>query len=792
MTERTLRLLEFDKIRERLAEYTAFSASRQRALALLPHPTRAAAERAQQAAADARTLLRHRPGFSVGGARDVRGAARQAALGGILEPATLLEIAATLAAARHCRAQIEKLADQLPVLGEIARGLLPCAELEEEIGRCLSPRGEVLDSASVTLARVRAELRIAHDRLRNRLDHFLASPQGRLVLQEPLVTIREGRYVVPVKSELKGQIRGIIHDVSASGATVFMEPLEVVELNNRWRELQLEEQREVERVLRRLSAAVGEQATTIVANVETLAALDLELAIARYAEALAAHRPQLVEPGEHWRLFLPAARHPLLGERAVPISVELSSETFILVITGPNTGGKTVALKTVGLLTLMALAGIPVPTAEGAIIPAFTDVAADIGDEQSIAQSLSTFSSHIGAIVTILRRATPATLVLLDELGAGTDPVEGSALAQALLRYLLRQRVPTIATTHYSDVKILAHTTPGMTNASVEFDPVTLAPTYRLVLGTPGASNALAIAQRLGLEPAILEEARSLIAPAQREVEQLLSDLQHQRDALAAERERLATARQAAEAERARLAEALAAVERDRERLVEEVRSEALAEADELLRALERAAAVASSPVGVLPASELTAAASDLAQARQAIVRRHRRPSHPRRAPLRPRPLRVGDPVRVRPFGQLGELLALFPEREEAEVGLGAMKARLPVRDLEPVTAQEAAREHRRAHREQRVTLLTPPTSPGRELDLRGRRVDEVALALEQYLNAAYLTGLPEVRVIHGKGSGALRQVVRERLAAHPLVREWSPAEPHEGGEGATVARLAL
>ncbi|GIW06148.1 MAG: endonuclease MutS2 [Dehalococcoidia bacterium] len=789
MNDRVIRLLEFDKIRERLARFAAFSASRELALALQPEPTLPAAERAQQAAEDARTLLRLKPTFSIGGARDVRAPARQAALGGLVEPLALLDIAATLAAARQTRGLLTRLADQLPVLSEIASDLVDCSALEDEIARCIGRRGEVLDSASAPLARIRAELRAAHDQLRARLDHYLASPLGKTVLQEPIVTVREGRYVVPVKADFKGQVRGIVHDVSASGATVFLEPLEIVEMNNRWRELQLEEEREIERILRRISADVGDQAPAIVADVEILAAIDLELAKARYAEALHAVRPRLTPSSGTWRLDLRDARHPLLGERVVPISVELTSDEFVLVITGPNTGGKTVALKTVGLLTLMALAGMPIPAADGSTVPAFRGVAADIGDEQSIEQSLSTFSSHIGAIVDILRDASPATLVLLDELGAGTDPVEGSALARALLAHLVRRRIPTIATTHYSEVKVFAHTTPGVRNASVEFDPLTLAPTYRLVIGTPGASNALAIATRLGLAPEIIDEARALLSPTDAEIERLLADLQRERDALAAERQRVAEAAAAAEAERTRLADALATVERDRDRLVEEIRSEALREADELLRVLQRAAAVATERPSIQTVAE---AAAELAAARQAFVRRVRRPSHPRRPPPRPRPLRVGDPVHLRRLGQTGELVALFPEREEAEVRLGAMKTRVPLRDLEPMSAQDAAREHRRAHQERRTTLPPLPNSPGVQLDLRGRRVDEVYEALDRYLNDAYLTGLSEVRVVHGKGTGALRQVVRTHLAAHPLVRDWAPAALTEGGEGATIAKLAV
>ncbi len=790
MDERVIRLLEFDKIRDRLAGHTSFSLSHELALSLLPTASLRDASRAQQAGEDAQTLLRIKPSYSVGGARDIRAPVHQAALGGIIEPQVLLDVAATLDSAAKTRDLITRLADQLPVLGEIASDIVDCSLITEEIGRCIGRRAEVLDSASATLARVRIEARQAHDQLRTKLDSYIASPAGRTVLQEPIVTVRQGRYVVPVKSDFRGQVRGIVHDVSASGATLFMEPLDVVDLNNRWRELQLEEEREVERVLRRLAADIGEFAGPIVADVELLAEIDLHLAKAKYAEATRAIRPKLIPMQEGWRLSLRNARHPLLGENVVPVSISLGGDFFVLVITGPNTGGKTVALKTVGLLALMALSGLAVPADNGTTIPVFGDVAADIGDEQSIEQSLSTFSAHVGSIIQILKRATPNSLVLLDELGAGTDPAEGSALARALLSHIVRRRIPTIATTHYSEVKVFAHATAGVQNASVEFDVETLAPTYRLAIGTPGASNALAIALRLGLDRSIVEDARSLLDPTQIEIERLLGDLQSERDALEAERRRLADAREAAERDQAQLAEVLGSIEDERARIMDQARDEIVRQADDLLRTLQRAAAAASQPA---PAAETVAqAAAEVATARQAFTRH---PRERRRPPVRPRPLRIGESVRVRGIEQIGELAALYPERNEAEVRLGSFKTRVRLADLEPVTAQAAMREHRRWEREERAARPEPSylrPAPGVQLDLRGRRVDEVFHELDRYLNEAYLTGMPAVRVIHGKGTGALRQVVRDQLTSHPLVRAWTPAEQNEGGEGATIAQLAM
>lgn len=786
MNSRVLQLLEFDKVRLRLAERTSFSVSHDLALALTPYPTLGEAERAQQAADDAATLLRLKPSFSIGGARDVRAVVRQSALGGIIEPLVLLDIGATLASVRMVRETLTRLDDQLTVLGEIASDLVECSAIEVDIQRCIGRRGEVVDSASPQLSRVRQDLRSAHDQLRDKLDSFLASTLGKTILQEPIVTIREGRYVVPIKNDFKGQIRGIVHDTSASGATVFMEPLEVVELNNNLRELEFEEKREVERVLRALAAEIGELAIPIVADIDILGEIDLYVAIARYSREIRAVRPRLTTADEGWELSFREARHPLLRGRVVPISLKLGGNYFILVITGPNTGGKTVALKTTGLLTVMALAGMPVP-ANDASIPAFDGVEADIGDEQSIEQSLSTFSAHIGNIVRIFENAGPKTLVLLDELGAGTDPAEGAALARAMLGHLVEHRIPAIATTHYSELKSYAHLTPGVQNGSVEFDVDTLAPTYRLAIGLPGASNALAIAARLGLKQDIVEEARSHLSPVQVEIEQMLSEIQTERASIAAERQAAEDARRAAERDRQTLAEALAGIDSDRQHIMEIARAEVIREADEILRTLQRASAIAASaPSSVAVIAD---AAAEVASARQTFSRRAR---HPQRTTPRPRPLRIGDTVRIKSLNQIGELLVIAPDRQEAEIRMGSFKARASIHDLEPVSARDASREHRLAHTQIRPTLDIDFKSPGIQLDLRGKRVEEVRPELDQYLNDAYLNGMPTVRVVHGKGTGALRQVVRDQLAAHPLVSSWGPAEQKEGGEGATVARLAI
>nr|NIO70227.1 endonuclease MutS2 [Anaerolineae bacterium] len=488
MDDKYLQTLEFPQILERLSQHVAFSAGRDLALALKPSPDLEEAQRRQRETSEARKLLEVKTDLSLGGARDVRPLLKSASLRATLLPTELLDIRATLISGRTLKRTLTRLAAQFPLLAAKASRIEECAHVVAEIGRCINDRGEVVDAASQALARIRRDLKEAHERLLDKLNRIVASPANASFLQEPLVTQRGGRYVIPLKADFKGRIPGVVHDQSASGATLFIEPLATVELNNRWRELQLEEEREVQRILAALSALVAEEGAFIERTVEVLAELDLAFAKARYANEIRGVEPQLVpfkgsvgdlrpsgakgqraassvqHPGS--TIQLQQARHPLLDPAtAVPIDVHLDDNYFILVITGPNTGGKTVSLKTVGLLGLMAQAGLHIPAEEGSALSAFSGIYADIGDEQSIEQNLSTFSSHTTNIINILGKADSHSLVLLDELGAGTDPSEGSALARAILSHLLRQRITTLVATHYPELKVYAHATPGVENA---------------------------------------------------------------------------------------------------------------------------------------------------------------------------------------------------------------------------------------------------------------------------------------------------------------------------------------
>ncbi|MBI2954022.1 MAG: endonuclease MutS2 [Chloroflexi bacterium] len=800
MRQRTLDTLELAKILDRLAQYTSFSASRELALSLTPSTERDEVSRLQRETVEGRRLLQLKPNASLGGARDVRDMARRASLGGVLEPMELLDVLSTLTCARSVRAMLVRLRIQLPLLGAIAESITVQEALEREISRCITLKCEVSDDATPILRRLRAEVKVAHLRLVDRLDDMVNSTGLRHLIQEPIVTQREGRYVIPIKADFKGQIKGIVHDQSASGATVFVEPLEAVDLNNRWRELQLEEQREVQRILRALSAAVGAAVEDLDRSVDALADIDLALARARYAEHLDATSPRLIHeesdgarsdgPG-HTPLCLDfiRARHPLLGENVVPISVHLGGDFFVLVITGPNTGGKTVALKTVGLLTLMAQCGLQIPVDQGSSLRVFRNVFADIGDEQSIEQSLSTFSSHMTQVMEVLGAADDDSLVLLDELGAGTDPTEGSALARAILQYLVSRSIPTIGTTHYSELKAYAHGTPGVQNASVEFDPVTLAPTYRLAIGLPGRSNAIAIAKRLGLPEEVTDSAITLLDSVETKADRLLAQIQGERDRIAGERRDVERLRGELDALKKQLEDQLQAIEQERQTMMDQTWRQIESEAAAIRARLAAAMEVRSQKPD---RTKLVMALNEVKEVQKAaeVKIAERAPSQTQAQLIAsPLKLRVGDYVLVKSLGLHGEVVSLPDTRGEVEVHLGSFKLKIRARDLEPSRAAPSPAGFGAARSE---IHLVDRSAPPREIEVRGWRVEQVLPVLENFINEACLAGMPEVRVIHGKGTGVLRRVVREQLVQNPLVKSFRTAELKDGGEGVTVVELAV
>jgi len=807
---KSLTTLEYDKIIARLAAHCQTARGRALALALEPSPEYAEVLHRQRLTAEGRRMREMKPNAGLSGVRDIGTLVHQASLGHALEPAELLDVLATLSASHALRETMDRLRVYLPFLAEIAGRIGDFRDVTSEIGRCINQRGEVADSASPVLAQLRRESRVAHDRLTARLNQLLTS--GRGAIQEPIVTLRDGRYVIPVKAEQRAQLPGIVHDVSSSGATVFLEPLETVEMGNRWREMLAEEQREIARILRQLSSRVGARDAEIAEALEALAEIDLSLAKARLGEEMNAKELPHDGHDQPWLrdkpdgLVLENARHPLLTSEIVPITVwlgdlvapttDLPTPTTergpfsILLITGPNTGGKTVALKTAGLLSLMAQAGLPVPADANSRLPLFDAVYADIGDEQSIEQSLSTFSSHVGNIISILASASGDSLVLLDELGAGTDPTEGAALAKAILSHLLETGCLTVATTHHGELKAFAHTTPGIANASVEFDLETLSPTYRLHIGLPGQSNALAIAQRLGMPESILDVARSGIDPDRLAVESLISDLHEERKVAQTASAEQRTAAREAERARQRVTKELQSLEANRGRLIERTEREMEAELSQMrarLRDATRELQRAERLNVFERARVVEAVREEMTEAETSVTRVEQRKQRKRRAPLPE--ITAGDRIYLIDVPTPGEAISPPDEQGDLDVKLGSLRARINVRQIERVETGNGQLEIGNRAATFPIADLPSPISP--ELDLRGLTVDEALLLIDQRLDEAARAGVSELRIIHGKGTGTLRRAVREMLSKHALVQAHAAAAPRAGGDGVTVVELA-
>ncbi len=812
MNPRTLRVLEYDKILEEVAQRTAFSGGAEIARALLPSDDLRTVQDWMQETQEAYRFLEQKNDLNFGGVTDIRPLITKAERGSPLLPIEFVDIKSLLVRARNLSRTFSRLHRQFPRLADIALTMESCDHLIAEIGRCVNDRGEVVDTASPELKRLRTELRIAQDRLLSLLDRLVHSEALRPYLQEAIVTQRQGRYVIPIRAEHKGQVEGIIHDQSASGATVFIEPLAVVHQNNAVRELELEEEKEVRRILAELGELVADEAPYLRRNLQALSLLDFTFAKARYAFHLEATAPELLpfrprsvqleEAGDEEKTLahpgsvieLPQARHPLLDPlTVVPIDVHLD-DAYILVITGPNTGGKTVALKTVGLLTLMAQSGLMIPAGSGSRLSVFSGVYADIGDEQSIEQNLSTFSSHMTNIIQILEEADPHSLVLLDELGAGTDPEEGSALAMALLENLRDRGITTLATTHYSDLKLYAHNTPGVRNASVEFDVETLSPTYKLSIGLPGRSNALTIARRLGLNPTIVDKAESIVRPEALEVDALLDDIRRIQQETERIQQRLQERERQAQALEADLRYQLAHIEEARREVIAETRATMQAELAEIRREVEQFRRHMAR--GRLASQEVHE--QFLAQAQETLARRTEAVDEDVDTVVEPvqdrpaGPIQVGDRVWVPSLHASGEVQAIHERSQEAEVQLGNFRLKLPLKRLE--LRQKASQLQTVPSDTAGVTVTAASArrgqEPGMELDLRGERVESGLARLESYLDQAYLGQLPWVRIIHGKGTGAMRDAVRETLRRHPLVSRFRPGELGEGGDGVTVAEL--
>jgi DNA mismatch repair protein MutS2 len=823
MRARALELLEFTTVRQRLAGHASSALGADLARALAPSTDAAEIERLGLETAEGRQAFNEGVDMDFSGAADVRGFLERAEKGGMLTGPDLRAVQAALTATQKARETFSRRRDARPLLAGIATGIPDLGHLVDGIGQAIGAHGEALDGASPLLRELRSEVRIAYQRLEETLQRIVRSSLGRRVLQEPIVTERNGRLVLPVRSSERSHIPGLVHDTSESGQTLFVEPLGVVAAGNRLQELRAASAREEERVLRALSARVGERAQQASAALEATAYLDLICAKARYGASLRALASP-VPMSQDMTLRLVEARHPLLKGDVVPLSIAVGpsaalargfaaangqrpgSGWTVLLVTGPNAGGKTVALKTVGLMALMHQSGLQLPVENGTVLPAFDAVYADIGDQQSILQSLSSFTAHIAGLQAILASASSRSLVLLDELGASTDPEEGTALGKAVLERLLEERIATIATTHYRDLAAFAQDRAGMMNACVELDTATLAPTYRLTVGMPGRSYALAIAARMGLDVAVLERARVLLPVSAKQMETMLEELQREQVAVAALKRQAEDALREANAARTAVEARLATVEQEREALLEEARREIQARAAALRAEVEEAErslrAAQAAAVGGAFSPALAAARERAAQVRQET----RAPEW--QALVRPgaqewlRALKLGDPVRVQGFHVEGKVLSLPDEKGSLLVQVGALQVAVPVEQISPPQAPPQttkydkgfAEPERRASSgfrskdwdapsrrpQAELARLQQEHPADDELDLHGMRAEEALERLDDFLDRALLQGHSEVRIVHGVGTGALRQAVRQHLSRHPAVRSWVPGEERQ------------
>ena len=789
MQEKSLKVLEFYKIRDMLVERAASGLGKARCAALVPVSDIREIERMQAETEEASTLVARTGVQPISAFDDVQAQVARAKVGGILSPKDLLLCARLMQTARSVRRTLvgekdEAEETETPHLVGLARALYPMRRLEEEIFAAILSEEEIADSASPGLASVRRKIRSANERIRDKLNGYLHSSSMARYLQDAIITMRQGRYVLPVRAEYRSQVPGIVHDQSSSGATLFIEPMAIVEINNDLRGLMGEERAEIEKILQRFSEEISQEAGALLENQRILAELDFIFAKGALARQMRAVQPKINEAGY---IDIKRGRHPLIDpEAVVPSDLWIGKDFTTLVVTGPNTGGKTVTLKTVGLFTLMMQAGLQVPAMLGTELAVFDDVFADIGDEQSIEQSLSTFSSHMVNIVRILQNVTPRSLALFDELGAGTDPTEGAALAMSILDKLLSYKTRTLATTHYSELKAYALTHPGVENASVEFNVETLRPTYRLSIGIPGKSNAFEISRKLGLSEEIIGAAKEWLSGEQIRFEDVITTAEMHRQTAERERELAEEAhnetvrlRDQAEQERKKL-------EEQREKLLRKAREDARrilhsaqAEAEGIIRDLKKAA------------QEQNAKDREILEARRKLqgdLDKLAEPMAKESAVSEGAPLKsvtLGQTVRIPSLGCTGSVLTLPDKNGEVQLQVGLMKMKQPLSALRTAAQTEAPKKEkgRRA-----IKVAAPQVSL--ELDVRGQLPEEALDNVDKYLDDCMMAGVSEVSIVHGKGTGVLRSEISQHLRHHPHVAEFRLGRYGEGETGVTIVTL--
>ncbi|CEG23188.1 Endonuclease MutS2 [Planococcus massiliensis] len=784
IAERALRTLEYYKIREEVARFCTSSLGKAHIEKLLPSTDIDEVNRLLEQMDEGASILRVKGNVPMGGIFDIRMHAKRAQIGGSLSPMELMEVSSTIRASRILRQFFEGIREeetiQIPLFLEMKESMPILTQLEHDINMCIDDNGGVLDSASSALRTIRQQLRAQESRVRERLESLVRGKNASKMLSDSIVTIRNDRFVIPVKQEYRSHYGGIVHDQSSSGQTLFIEPDAVVQANNEVRRLKMKEKEEIDRILQMLSAQVQEVAHELFLLVEVLGEIDMIFAKAKYGAANKCSKPEMNTEGY---INLKKARHPLIPiDEVVPNDIEFGRDITAIVITGPNTGGKTVTLKTVGLSTLMAQSGLPVPALEGSELAVFDQVFADIGDEQSIEQSLSTFSSHMVNIVDILTKFDENSLVIFDELGAGTDPQEGAALAISLLDEVHGRGARVIATTHYPELKAYGYNRPGVANASVEFNVETLSPTYRLLIGVPGRSNAFEISKRLGLPEHIISHAKSFTGTDRREVDSMIASLETSRREAEKDAERSSEVLEESERLKKELENQLKEYEEQKEKLQEKAKEKAR-------KIVEQATREAESVMSELRKMQMDQASSvkehqliDVKKRLEAAMPENRVLKRAAKA-NQVKPLKPNDEVKVISFGQKGTLIEKV-SKDEWIVQIGILKMKLPESDLS-YTKPEKQKETRAM-----ATLSNRDSHVKLELDLRGERYEDALVRVEKYIDDALLSNYHQVSIIHGKGTGALRTGVQQYLKKHPRVKSYRFGEAGEGGSGVTVAEL--
>ena len=789
LTERSRELIEWPKVLDMLAGRAQMFRARELALALEPSYNEHEVERLQEETAEARRILDESGDIGLGGLIDPRLYIDRAELGGVLDGEELRRTGQVLRSLWEAREAAHALGRQTPLVGTLAALIPDLRWIDERIGEAINERGNIRDSATPNLGKLRSGVGDNYRKLANHLQRLISKPSVRDAIQAPVIATRGDRLVVEVRSNQRSVVPGIVHDVSNTGQTLFIEPFDAVELCNGWRESSAAVSREEEKVLSRLSGLISDRAYDALSAIEAAGKLDLVFSRARLAHMMRGARAQTLPAGDDTAINLVDVRHPLLGNSAVPISISTGPDFRALVITGPNTGGKTVALKTAGLAVLMHQCGMQVPGDPLTQISVFDGVYVDIGDAQSIERSVSTFSSHLGAVVDVLQEADDHSLVLLDELGTGTDPEEGSALARAILDHLVEGRIPTIVTTHHRAVAEHAGESPGMRNAAVELNPDTMMPSYRVSMGTPGRSYAMAVAERLGLPEEVLERARDLLSPEHSATEALLIQLQRERAEIEGQLAAAEAYSADAEAAKSDLDRRVRAITEAQDDLVEETRAELQREADDVRTSLRQIQRQASQE------RNMTVVRKEQERVRRSLQRADRfkvtRPAEsekiePEAAPPPPRPVTAGDLVEVRGLGAQATVTEVNSDGS-ANLILGNARVTLNIAQLKVVTPSENVKKSN----EKLIRTSTPMIdAPTRELDIRGIRAIEVYEQVVAFLDEAALLGLTSVRVIHGKGTGALRDATREALKRHPAVGGFERSEQSMGGDGSTEIDL--